>query len=99
MSVQNCWEVKKCGRERGGFRVSELGVCPASTETRTNGLHHGINGGRACWAVTGTFCGGKVQGAFAAKLTSCMDCQFYKQVSEEEVGNYQHARAILALLK
>jgi hypothetical protein len=26
----NCWEVKKCGREPGGVKVKELGVCPAS---------------------------------------------------------------------
>lgn len=24
---KNCWEFKKCGRETGGSKVKELGVC------------------------------------------------------------------------
>lgn len=80
----NCWEVKNCGRERGGAKVAELGVCPAAIETSTDGLNGGKNGGRICWAVTGTFCGGKVQGSFAEKQLSCMTCDFFKQVKEEE---------------
>jgi len=24
----NCWEFKKCGREPGGEKASELGICP-----------------------------------------------------------------------
>jgi len=26
----NCWEFKKCGRQPGGPKVAELGVCPAT---------------------------------------------------------------------
>ncbi len=99
MSTQNCWEFKKCGREPGGAKAAEMGVCPASIETRTNGIHHGSNGGRSCWAVTGTFCGGKVQGSFATKLVSCMECEFFKMVGKEEAGTFQNSRTILALLK
>lgn len=64
----NCWEFKKCGREKGGVKSNELGVCPAYTR----------GAGQACWLVAGTFCGGKVQGTFAEKEHSCMQCDFYK---------------------
>ncbi len=83
-SKENCWEHKKCGREPGGAKAEELGVCPAATDPRTDGIHHGKNGGRACWVIAGTLCGGKVQGAFAAKMHNCMQCEFYKQVQKEE---------------
>ncbi len=81
---QNCWEIKKCGRETGGAKVAELGVCPAAVDTSSDGINKGKNGGRICWALVGTFCGGKVQGSFAEKRLSCMTCDVYKQVQEEE---------------
>jgi hypothetical protein len=95
----NCWEFKKCGREPGGAKVSELGVCPASTETRVNGVNGGRNGGRACWAITGTLCGGKFQGTFASKVGNCLKCEFYQLVGAEEGANHQSARDIIAKLK
>jgi hypothetical protein len=92
---QNCWETKKCGRQVGGEKVGELGVCPAFTEIRTNGINGGQNGGRACWALAGTFCGGQVQGSFAAKFTNCTECEHYKAVLAEEGANYQGSKDIL----
>jgi hypothetical protein len=80
----NCWEVKQCGREPGGAKSAEFGVCPATIDTSSNGLNGGENGGRICWAVAGTFCGGKVQGTFAEKQVSCMICEFLKKTKEEE---------------
>ncbi len=47
----NCWEWKQCGREPGGVNVASLGICPASTEMKMNGVHGGKNGGRTCWIV------------------------------------------------
>lgn len=81
---QNCWEMKKCGREPGGVKTPELGLCPASTDKTADGLNGGKNDGRICWAVTGTFCGGKIQGTFAEKQLSCMSYEFYKRVRDEE---------------
>lgn len=81
---QNCWEVKKCGREPGGAKVQEFGICPATIEVRVHGINGGKNGGRCCWAVTGTLCGGKVQGMFAHKVANCMVCEFYKAVVKDE---------------
>ena len=75
-----------CGREPGGEQVTELGTCPATTDTSFNGLNSGINAGRICWAVAGTFCGGRVQGTFAEKRGSCISCNFFEKVQKEE-GN------------
>jgi hypothetical protein len=47
-------------------------------------MNHGTNGGRLCWAVVGTLCGGKVQGTFAQKHVTCLACEFYMQVRKEE---------------
>ena len=99
MNKLNCWEFKHCGRQPGGAQVTRLGQCPAATDTRVTGLHDGLNGGRVCWAITGTLCGGQVQGTFAMKLVNCMDCDFYKQVLKEEGSQYQKAGEILARLK
>lgn len=43
------------------------GSCPAITQ----------NAGRSCWLVSGTLCGGKVEGRFAKEIRSCMLCDFY----------------------
>jgi hypothetical protein len=84
MAKTNCWEFKKCGRELGGTKVGELGICPAAKDQAFDGIHAGTAGGRFCWAVAGTLCGGKVQGTFASKAANCMNCEFFKQVRAEE---------------
>ena len=63
----NCWEFKQCGRARGGAKAQAFGVCPAYPDH-----------GKQCARVAGTLCGGKVQGTFAMKVASCMECDFYK---------------------
>ena len=80
----NCWEFKKCGREPGGAKVAELGVCPAAQEKIFDGIFGGRNSGRACWVVAGTFCKGEVQGTFAQKFKNCAKCEFFRRVQEEE---------------
>jgi hypothetical protein len=95
----NCWEFMKCGRQPGGENVNELGVCRASIESRTDGMNSGKMGGRSCWAITGTFCDGKIQGEFASKMCKCVDCKFYHIVVYEEGLNYQGAKEILDRLK
>lgn len=95
----NCWEMKKCGREPGGSKSAELGICPAAVADAVNGLNNGKNGGRVCWAVTGTLCGGQVQGTFATKVANCMQCDFYKLVSTEEGFDFVPTKAVINLLK
>ena len=86
---KNCWEVKKCCRQAGGEKVAELGECPAAVDVSNDGVNGGKNGGRICWAISGTFCGGKKQGTFAQKQASCMSCEVYKMVMAEEGSNFR----------
>jgi hypothetical protein len=88
MGKSNCWEIKKCGREPGGSKVRDLGVCPAGSDTSSTNINSGKNAGRICWAVAGTFCGGKVQGDFAQKSASCLACEVFKQVKKEEGSGF-----------
>jgi hypothetical protein len=98
MTRTNCWEHKKCGREPGGPKAAELGVCPVTTFTRANGLNDGRNGGRACWVISGTLCGGKVQGTFAQKVANCTQCDFFGAVKTEEGARYVTPSALLKLI-
>ncbi|MDO9514716.1 MAG: HD-GYP domain-containing protein [Syntrophales bacterium] len=63
----NCWEFMKCGRELGGEKVQELGVCPAYPDH-----------GRHCARIVGTLCDGDVQGLFVRKFRNCRKCPFYR---------------------
>jgi len=74
---KNCWEIKECGRGKGGAKVAELGECIAST----NGLGH------SCWAIAGTLCGGTVQGTAAQKHQNCLACDVHK-LYNRVTGNY-----------
>lgn len=94
MKKINCWEFKKCGREPGGVNASKLGVCPAATETRADGMNRGTNGGRVCWGIAGTFCGGEAKGSVATKIKTCLECEFYRLVREEESLYFADSRRI-----
>ena len=59
-----------CGREAGGAKVSEHGVCPAYPKH-----------GHTCWIVAGTYCRGEVQGTFAQKAQACVLCEVYREYS------------------
>ena len=88
MQKINCWESLKCAKE----------TCPAHSEKRLDGVHGGTNAGRACWAVAGTRCGGKVQGNYAQKLGNCMRCDFYQQVVKEEGATLVNGLRLLEIL-
>jgi len=70
---KNCWEILNCEREEGGSKVGEFGECRASVE----GLGH------SCWALSGTFCDGKIQGTMSQKEPICMKCDVYQQYNRE----------------
>lgn len=99
MKKVNCWEYKKCGRETGGMRAQELGICPATQEYRLDGVHGGLFAGRSCWVLAGTLCSGQVQGTFAQKYKNCELCDFYKNVKQEEFPQFQLSALLLAKLK
>lgn len=76
----NCWEHHDCGRESGGHSAARLGVCPAATHTFSDGINHGMNAGRYCWAVVGSFSiSGKAQAC-----DDCLNCPFYQRVEAQE---------------
>jgi hypothetical protein len=87
----NCWEFKKCGREPGGRNEHKLGVCPAAEWDKRDSINGGKRGGRICWALVGTLCGGRVQGVFAEKIATCLDCEFYHYVHQQEGKDFRHA--------
>ena len=99
MAKVNCWQFKKCGRQPSGEKADELGVCPAAQEGAADGINSGTDGGRSCWALAGTLCGGKVQGTFATKLSNCLQCEFYKLVLQEEGKDFVQSREILERIK
>jgi hypothetical protein len=95
----NCWEFKKCGREMGGLKAKELGVCPSATELRLNGVHGGRHGGRACWVIAGTYCKGEVQSTFATKYANCSACEFYVYVKKGEGSSFVLSPVLLQRLR
>lgn len=62
-----CWVHKGCGREKGGKKEKEMGICPAWP-----------NHGFSCASVTGTYCGGVIQETFAKKIANCAKCDYFK---------------------
>ncbi len=86
----NCWEFKKCGREPDGRNAAELGVCPASVWEKDERINGGRHGGRICWMLVGTLCGGSVQGSFAQKVGNCAKCDFYQSVRQQEGSNFRY---------
>ncbi len=96
---ENCWDNKKCGRQPGGEKAAELGVCPAALEQKLDGIHDGKNSGRSCWVITGTLCDKKVQGDFNTKFANCLKCEFYKLVKDQESGSFIHSNRLLKQLR
>jgi len=99
LSKLNCWEFMNCGRQKGGRHAEDQGICSAATEDGAENIHSGCKGGRVCWTISGTMCGGKVQGSFASKIENCMECDFYNLVKTEEGDNFGTIDSILRCLK
>ncbi|PWB74270.1 hypothetical protein C3F09_04130 [candidate division GN15 bacterium] len=80
----NCWEVKACGRGPRNSNHDTTDICPAALCNDADTTNAGVSGGRVCWAIAGTMCGGRTQGTFALKFGSCMTCEVFLQVRQEE---------------
>ncbi|MDA8326249.1 MAG: ATP-binding protein [Nitrospiraceae bacterium] len=53
-----------------------------------------------CWQKAGTYCGGKVQGAFAEKIKNCSECTVFKEATKDpiyEIG--EHFNNMMHLLE
>lgn len=94
----NCWDVMRCERGPTALRDGGQSICPAALETRLHGAHGGHNGGRACWVVAGTLCGGEAAGDFAKKSGDCLLCTFYQQVKREERPGFKMSMTLLRQL-
>jgi len=99
MNKLNCWEFKKCGRQFGGEKVTDLGLCPAVIEISLGGVHDGEFGGRACWVLAGTICKGTIQGNCAEKMRECEKCDFYEYVKKQEGNNFLSVATLLQMIK
>ncbi|MGO8879820.1 MAG: nickel-binding protein [Desulfomonilaceae bacterium] len=88
--LSNCWEVMNCGRQTGGHRVDEMGVCPVAADLSHHGKNRGSFAGRYCWKVIGTLCGDKAQTEYAVKMRDCAKCKFFHQVKSEEGSQIVH---------
>ena len=94
----NCWEFNACGLGPDDMHSKNGSACLASAEKRTDGVNSGKNGGRACWAIAGTECGGRPECGFARKIDSCQSCLFYLIVMEEEHPVFTSTERILPML-
>ncbi len=86
---KNCWLARECGREPGGNRTHELGVCPAAEPGDFEGFNKGVNAGRYCWMIEGTLCHDQIQGNWATKIRKCIDCDFFIEVREQEGDSFR----------
>ena len=93
LDLPNCWEIRNCGREKGGKDVSQFGECPVSE----------VNMGHSCWVVAGSFHDGepycpivKYEGLACTQCevfnlycrTGCPNGQVIKEKFPEEEKNY-----------
>jgi len=86
LSGLNCWQFMGCGMQSNGKKLNKnfIQTCPACQQKKLDGVHGGINGGRACWVVLRTKCYGSIQKTYEQKHSTCSGCDFYKSVIEEE---------------
>ena len=87
---QNCWEILNCGRQAGGAKIHELGVCKASTDLSFAKINGGKNSGRYCWHVSGTLCDGQVQGSYLDKTKKCLNCKVFQTVQQEQGAQFEY---------
>jgi len=79
-----CWEFRNCGRQPGGEQARALGVCPVAEAEFFHGNNNGPFAGRVCWKLNSASCKSGDTISIMAKLRTCMQCDFFKAVREEE---------------
>ncbi|MBI5742196.1 MAG: hypothetical protein HZA16_15965 [Nitrospirae bacterium] len=88
MDKLNCWEFKKCGREKEGAGLDKSCVCPVARKISADGLNNGRNGGRICWVIADLCCDRKVDCVNTRRGDPCFSCEFrYKVMIEEGLLN------------
>jgi hypothetical protein len=69
-----------CGREPGGIRADQEGICPAAQNSRYQGINGGQASGRFCWTEPDTNCKKFLEESDGG----CMLCSFFTRVLHEE---------------
>lgn len=66
----NCWEIRKCGRQKGGETEAEFGECPVSK----------MRMGHSCWVIAGSFHSGEPYCPRVKNrvIRSCVECGVFK---------------------
>jgi len=72
---------------------------PGAADERLHGVHGGVNAGRACWVVAGTFCEEKFRAHLLKNCETALSAIFFDLVRKEEGTNYQISLALLKKLK
>ncbi|MBI5866942.1 MAG: hypothetical protein HZB43_01400 [candidate division Zixibacteria bacterium] len=88
----NCWEIMNCGLGPNGAKAAESGLCPVASDTSSNGINRGHNGGRICWDIAGTLSGAEVQCPFVSDIIDCLSCDVYLRVEREEGLEFEPLR-------
>ncbi|MBF0156425.1 MAG: hypothetical protein HQL57_04510 [Magnetococcales bacterium] len=93
----NCWEHFDCKRSRHGKELAGT-YCPVSLTSACNGINGGIDAGRICWEIEGTFCtetkcgASDARGGFEFKEKRCSWCEFKSLVRAEEKAAFKETR-------
>ncbi|MBF0146036.1 MAG: hypothetical protein HQL84_01565 [Magnetococcales bacterium] len=96
----NCWDHFSCPRSR--FSQKPDGShCPVSLIGVYHGVNGGVNAGRACWNIEGTFCSISAcgnppdqRGIIGFKENHCDRCEFKARVRAEEGNTFQEDRTV-----
>lgn len=88
MAIANCWEVKGCGFDRVGPGQP---VCPAVTCEIADGFLGGKNGGRACFFIPDTLCGGEGLCSTEDKEGRCAQCRFFRDLKDNYGATFNSA--------
>ena len=88
MKRENCWELMNCDRHSESKINFKTGVCPAAKNSEFDGINNGKFAGRVCWTIAGSFCLKNKLGTFSDKMMTCLYCEFFEKVREEEGENF-----------
>lgn len=81
ITMKNCWEKNKCGREPGGAKEKKLGTCPVAVHALADGFLGGRNGGRACIFIVGSLSPNQPEGQCATR--DCFHCEFFNTLRKK----------------
>lgn len=61
---------------------------------------HGRETSMRCWQIAGTFCRGEVQGAYAQKIGSCVECLVFKEATADPIYRIgEHFNNMMEVIK